>query len=740
MRVPHTTQVHGVTTLWLIFVLLVVSPQTPYAQCSWSNVLFDSFEYSQATTSPDFIPGVNYGTAHPNAYAAHSGSQSVYINFIDSNTVSPPGTHAGTLFYRKTINVCPNIPYRVSLWFCTTFAGLQCNVKIVLKDATGAVLNAVNNFPCPYAPSFGQYSSGAVTPTTSTMILDLYTNVGGGGGNDLGVDDLLIEQCFTSPGVKAQTSLCSTSPAINLYNQFSSTRPVYGSWTGPSALSGGYLGTYTPPANVQGQYLYSYNFQNNSNCPLIRDTVNVVMPQTPTVSVNQATICAGQQTATLSASGATNYTWTPATGLNTTSAATVAGTPSVSTTYTLIGSNGNCRDTVTTHITVNPLPALSASSATICSGSSATLSASGATTYSWSPALDLDTASGATVVSTPAASTVYSITGAIGSCTATINSSVTITPTPTLAVNSADICEGSAAILSASGAASYTWAPATSLSATTGSTVSSSAPATITYTLIGLLGNCADTTESTVTVYPMPVLTVNSATVCDGFSAQLIASGASAYSWSPSTGLNTTSGATVVAAPPASTSYTITGTLGICTSSIQAWVLVNPLPTPSIQASSSIINTPGESVTLTASGGAGYLWSNSATTLSVSVAPLLTSDYCVTATSAEGCEQTTCITVTVSPESTLYIPNAFTPNGDNLNDVLYTPGTNLISYHFMIYNRWGTLLFESKDPEKGWDGTYKGEPVKEDVYNFVLTAEGIDHVIHKKTGAITVLK
>lgn len=727
--------------LCLSFIVLVLLPKTHEAQCMWSNLLFDSFEYSTSTTSPDFIPGVNYGVAHPDTYTSHSGNQSVYLNFIDSNSVTPPGTPAGTLFYRKTIDVCPNTPYRVSMWFCTTFAGMQCRIKIILKDATGAVLNAVNNFPCPYAPAFGQYTSGVVTPTTSTIILDLYTNLGGGGGNDLGVDDLLIEQCLTPlPGIKTQTALCSTSPTLNLYGLFNTVRPTYGTWAGPSALSGGYPGTYQPSVNLQGQYVYSYNFQNNNHCPLIKDTVNVVMPQTPTLSISQASICAGQQTATLTAGGAANYTWTPSTGLNTSSSGTVAANPTVTTTYTVVGANGNCRDTITTQVVVNPLPVMTVNSATICSGASSTLTASGASTYSWSPGLSLNTSSGATVTATPLSSTLYTITGTVGSCTAIVQSSVSVTPSPTLTVNSASICRGSEASLSVSGATSFSWFPSSALSASTGSMVSSSSPISITYTVIGMTGNCSDTTESTVTVNPMPELAVNSATVCYGFSTTLLASGASVYSWSPSTHLNTASGASVIATPSVSTVYSITGTLGMCTSTTQTEVRVNPLPHVSIQASSVVINTPGESVSLTAQGGNTYLWSHGLTASVISVAPSQTTDYCVTAISVEGCEQNTCITIEVSLESTLYIPNAFTPNGDDLNDVLYTPGTNLVSYHFMIYNRWGNLVFESRDTETGWDGTYKGERVKNDVYNYLLLAEGIDHAIYKKTGFITVLK
>ena len=147
-----------------------------------------------------------------------------------------------------------------------------------------------------------------------------------------------------------------------------------------------------------------------------------------------------------------------------------------------------------------------------------------------------------------------------------------------------------------------------------------------------------------------------------------------------------------------------------------------------------------ESVSLTASGGNTYLWSNGLSAALISVAPSQTNSYCVTAISPEGCEQKACITIEVSLESTLYIPNAFTPNGDDLNDVLYTPATNITSYHFIIYNRWGNLVFESRDAGSGWDGTYKGERVKDDVYNYLLIAEGIDHTVYKKSGAVTVIK
>ena len=444
------------TFIFILFMNLKV-----FSQCTWSNLLYDDFEYSSSITSPDFIPGVNYGTAHPNTYAAHSGSQSVYINFVDSNSTSQPGVPAGTLFYSKTFTVCPNTPYKISSWFCTTFAGLQCNLKIRVKDGNGAILNLVNSFACPYAPTFGQYSSGIITPTTSTMILEFITNVGGGGGNDLGVDDLLVEQCLTSSGsVTTQTTLCSASPTLNLFGLMGSSQPTYGSWTGPSSLTGGYLGTYNPGLNVQGNYIYTYNYQNNINCPLIKDTAKVTIISSPTITVNQATICAGKQTATLIANGAANYTWTPITGLNAVTGSSVSAAPFATTVYTITGTFGTCSNTQTTTVTVIALPVITVNSGGICNGQSLFLNASGASSYFWLPSTGLNSTSSPTVHASPSASVIYTVTGVSSGCSATANATVLVHQTSSASISASNFsitASNPVSILTASGGNTFNW-------------------------------------------------------------------------------------------------------------------------------------------------------------------------------------------------------------------------------------------------------------------------------------------
>lgn len=83
--------------------------------------------------------------------------------------------------------------------------------------------------------------------------------------------------------------------------------------------------------------------------------------------------------------------------------------------------------------------------------------------------------------------------------------------------------------------------------------------------------------------------------------------------------------------------------------------------------------------------------------------------------------------ITVS-ESNLEMPNAFSPNGDGINDVYKAKSgyQSLVDFHAYIFNRWGQKLFEWTNPDEGWDGTYKGKPVKDGVYFCLVKAKGAD--------------
>ena len=124
----------------------------------------------------------------------------------------------------------------------------------------------------------------------------------------------------------------------------------------------------------------------------------------------------------------------------------------------------------------------------------------------------------------------------------------------------------------------------------------------------------------------------------------------------------------------------------------------------------------------------------------ITVNPQITTNYCVTVTSVEGCLSSNCVNITVINESTLYMPNIFTPNGDGINDVYFTPSQNIVEYNLNIFNRWGQIIFSSTEPLQGWDGRFNGVFVPDGVYVYILKAKGGDDKHYENAGHITVIK
>ncbi|MBC7862446.1 MAG: choice-of-anchor L domain-containing protein [Bacteroidia bacterium] len=109
-------------------------------------------------------------------------------------------------------------------------------------------------------------------------------------------------------------------------------------------------------------------------------------------------------------------------------------------------------------------------------------------------------------------------------------------------------------------------------------------------------------------------------------------------------------------------------------------------------------------------------------------------------TSVNGCVDTVNYTVFVKDFMTLYVPNAFTPNRDNKNDMFCAYGTLIKSFKMEVFDRWGILLFESDDLRTGWDGFYKGEKVQSDVYVWKVEATDFFDIAHHLIGHVTVVR
>jgi gliding motility-associated-like protein len=210
--------------------------------------------------------------------------------------------------------------------------------------------------------------------------------------------------------------------------------------------------------------------------------------------------------------------------------------------------------------------------------------------------------------------------------------------------------------------------------------------------------------------------------ICAGESVNLTANGANSYTWNPPTGLNTATGASVIATPTTNTTYTVTGTTGTCSGTSSSTVIVHPVY--SLDAGANLIITAGETVILTASGNGSYLWNTGQTTSSITVSPAVTTTYYVSLTDINGCLYNDSVRLEVEINCMeVNTPNVYTPNQDGLND-LFGPsvgaGCLLDEYSFLLYNRWGVLLFESHDISTKWNGKHNNSSCSEGVYYYLI--------------------
>lgn len=154
----------------------------------------------------------------------------------------------------------------------------------------------------------------------------------------------------------------------------------------------------------------------------------------------------------------------------------------------------------------------------------------------------------------------------------------------------------------------------------------------------------------------------------------------------------------------------------------------------------------GDAINLNGSGALSYQWSpayniTSLTKPKVTVNPYKTTQYILTGYNSKKCFSKDTINVIVIEDcGEMYVPNAFTPNNDGANDVLYVRGRCLQSLTFMVFNRWGEKVFETTDQSQGWDGTYKGEPMNTAVFVFRLEGKTYDGKAYTMKGNVTLIR
>ncbi|HYE55202.1 MAG TPA: PKD domain-containing protein [Chitinophagaceae bacterium] len=341
---------------------------------------------------------------------------------------------------------------------------------------------------------------------------------------------------------------------------------------------------------------------------------------------------------------------------------------------------------------------------------------------------------------------------------AKVNNKVTIHPNPHITIAPADgsACLGQPVTLTASGAQTYSWSPATGLDNPLSAQPVATPTQTTTYRIDGVdARGCSSHTEYTLTVrQPFKVQLQSQVEICEGKSTVLQASGAHQYKWiNTTTGLSNTQVADPIASPSVTTEYTVVGydAYGCFTDTASVLVTVNPMPT--VSAGNDVDAQPAEPVQLSATGSSNvvrWLWTP-ATYLNCTNCPAPVSKpmvqitYKVTGITAKGCEASDEVLVKMQcNESRIRIPNAFSPNKDGHNERFEVKGISVIR-HMTIYNRWGNKVFErsnfiASDESACWDGTFNGAPQPVGTYVYIMQAQCPGGEVFVKKGTVTLVR
>lgn len=514
-----------------------------------------------------------------------------------------------------------------------------------------------------------QYLSGAET----CQIDNLFPMNGATSGNTGTVTASILKN-YTLAVTNA--TICSNSSATLLATSNNPTPSFnwYTSQVGASLLGTGAAFT-TSVFTTPGTYTIWGGI-----CPgTYREPSIITVVSNPTVTATSATVC-GAQTVTLTASGASTYTWS--TGSN---SSTTAVTPTATTVYTVTGTNG-CTAQTTATVSFQALPSLTIipTSTILCANQTITLNTTGSTgTYSWSNG---STASAITIT----ASGVYTstLTNSCGSITRTIN----ITDGPAASVNLAasanTICSGNTVTLTATGTGPFTW--------NTSTVTTNSITVTNTGTYVVSVNNICGSASSSlvVTSGPLPTITIVPASTafCTGQTATLIASGASTYTWSD----NSTSPTFTT---NSAANYTVNGS-NAC-GNTRAIYTVTFQNSPDVSASSNkTFLCPSDAAVITAtnfSGGGNFGWSSSSNTTNTET---VTAGGVYTVSYVNNCGAAN---VTVSIRQSTLIPD-FSPNPASGYAPLAVTFSNTSVNN--IFNAWNFGNGQSSSNIQGTDQNY----------------------------------
>ena len=540
-------------------------------------------------------------------------------------------------------------------------------------------------------------------------------------------------------------TICEGITTVNIHAAGDNTAAL--SWTGGNGSfsnSNGLTTTYTlAPAEIHASHIDLTLTGKRGVCPDSSDVLSIIITPIPSVDAGKDTLICKATNFTRTGSGSSGaafkwYSIPSQTILATQNSITLQNLQTAGDYVLEASSANNCSNTDTISIQVYELPTLNPGGP-FCFEPGLTLHANAAgipavsATYIWQSGnnvLQSDPIHSDLIVST---SGDYTLTYKTAGCSK--DALVTVKPKPILSTPEHELfsCEGSTITLLTNPRAgsAYTWRDknGTVLQNSYMATVFSTTDAE-TYVVTETDANgCSNKDSIIATGTPIPQIVTTDAAICADSSAALDVTTTNIpahllaslqYEWRQNSQIISMDKTHNTSAPGI---YNVKVSLGTCSSDKNIQVTVHELPVPTLPASYVFCSDNGNTVTLDAGAFNSYKWSSAnetSQTITVNHAGI----YDVLITNASNCKAQASTSVTEICKPALFVSNAFSPNGDGINDTYDVFDSHVGAYSMTIFNRWGEVIFHSTDKTVYWDGTYKGNSMPVGVYPYVIKYEG----------------
>lgn len=594
-----------------------------------------------------------------------------------SYTYTAVGTYNVTLTVTTNLNCTKTITKQVAVTNSPPVdAGINKSICVGGNVQIGGAPTTLVGNSVLWSPATGLSSTTAFNPTASPAVTTTYTVTVSDASACTSVDQVTVT-VSNIPTANAGTdkTICAGSNTVIGGSPTTNSSTATISWSPATGLSS--TTAANPTANPTTTTTYTVVVSDGPNCTATDQVVVTVNP-IPTANAGaDKTICTGGSVViggSPTTTAGNTVTWSPATGLSSTSAFNPTANPSTTTTYTVTVRNSNgCTSTDQVVVSVNANAAANAGAdKTICVGGNVAIggspTGSPGSNYAWSPSTGLSSTSVANPVASPSTTTNYTVLVTdVNGCTGTDQVRVTVNPSA-FADAGPDkiICVGVGQPIGGSPTgnigSTYLWSPSTGLSSATASNPTANPASTTIYTVLVTDANgCTGTDQVTVSIGAIPSVDAGAdKTICIGSSTTIGGSptgaAGSTFSWSPATGLSSVSVANPIANPTTTRTYTVVVTDAAgCTASDQVVVNVNPSPVVSAGTDKSIC--PGGSIAIggspTSATGVSFSWSPAGTLSNNNVSnpiasPIVNTIYTVTVTDANGCTATDDVEVTIN--------------------------------------------------------------------------------------------